>query len=151
MSNEFLRPRENRCKWFNDLRVMRRRLFIERGNKTKFSHKSNWVNGFTNLMNRFNPYKTNQEGEKNRSKMERVKRYLNRLKMPRRRLIWFIKRMNRFRQGRRDWWIDSSINWNDSYMNRFTMRTIRIIWNPRASCQLWQTHESIQALYESIH
>jgi len=151
MNNEFLRPRENSCKWFNKMRVMRRRLFIERGDKTKFSQKSNWVNRFSNLMNRFKPYKTKQEGEKNRCKMERVKRYLNRLKMPRRRLIQFIKRMNRFRQGQRDWWIDSNRKWNDSYLNRFTVRMIRIIWNPRASCQFWHTHESIQALFESIH
>jgi len=136
MNNEFLRPRENSCKWFNKLGVVRRRLFIERGDKTKFSHKSNWVNRSTNLMNRFKPYKTKQEGEKNGCKMERVKRYLNRLKMPRRGLIRFIHRINWFRQGQRNWWIDSNRKWNDSHLNRFTLKMLQIIRNPRAAYQI---------------
>jgi len=61
ISKEFLRPRENRCKWFNAFGVMRRRLFIRRGDKTKFSHKNNRLNRFTKCLNRFRQQKDRQE------------------------------------------------------------------------------------------
>ena len=49
MNNEFLRPRENRCKWFNNLGVMRKWVYIEKKGKCKFSAKNNWVNWFRPL------------------------------------------------------------------------------------------------------
>jgi len=65
MCNEILRPRENSCKWFNILRVMRRRLYIVRSEKSKFSHKNNMVNRFTKWVNRFRQekYKTTSHEE----------------------------------------------------------------------------------------
>jgi len=47
MDKEFLRPRENRCKWFNDFRVMRRRVYIVKEGKAKFRTKNNSMNRFT--------------------------------------------------------------------------------------------------------
>jgi len=47
MNNEFLRPRENSCKWFNNFEVMRRRQYVREGRKAKFSHKNNCMNWFT--------------------------------------------------------------------------------------------------------
>ena len=64
MNNEFLRPTENSCKWFNALEVMRMILFIERGDKTQNSHKTKWVNRFNYWVNRFKPYKTNKKERK---------------------------------------------------------------------------------------
>jgi len=61
MNNEFLRARENRCKWFNVLRVMKGRLYIERSGKTKFLHKIKRVNRFTKWVNWFRQQKTTQE------------------------------------------------------------------------------------------
>jgi len=60
MSNEFLRPRENRCKWFNTFEVVRRVQYIGAKGKAKFSHKMNCVNRFTYYLNWFKPYKTRE-------------------------------------------------------------------------------------------
>jgi len=57
MNNEFLRPRENRCKWFNCLGVVRRSVYIVKGEKTQFSHKINRLNRFTKCLNRFRQQK----------------------------------------------------------------------------------------------
>jgi len=57
MNNEFLRPRENRCKWFNDFGVMRIKQYIGEGRKAKFSQKNNCLNRFTYWLNRFKPCK----------------------------------------------------------------------------------------------
>jgi len=53
MNNEFLRPIENRCKWFNALGVMRKCVYIEKGGKCKIAAKNNIVNRFTKCVNRF--------------------------------------------------------------------------------------------------
>jgi len=53
MNNEFLRPRENRCKWFNNLGVMREWVYIVNECKCKFSSKNNYLNRFTKSKNRF--------------------------------------------------------------------------------------------------
>ena len=105
MSNEFLRPRENRCKWFNTFGVMRRRLFIERGDKTKFLHKNNRLNRFTKCMNRF------------RQQEDRPEKYEGWYdsgyiwvdsSVPRWRLIRFKLCVNRFNAIQRVLWDDSS-------------------------------------------
>jgi len=53
LNNEFLRPRENRCKWFNDFGVMRGVEYTVRSKKIQFSHEKNRVNQFTKWLNRF--------------------------------------------------------------------------------------------------
>jgi len=53
MNNEFLRPRENRCKWFHVLGVMRMWVYIERSGKCKITAKNNIVNWFTKCVNWF--------------------------------------------------------------------------------------------------
>ena len=57
MNNEFLRPRENRSKWFNNFGVTRRKVYIVRSDKIKYSHKNNIVNRFTKWVNRFRQQK----------------------------------------------------------------------------------------------
>ena len=47
------RPRENRCKWFNNLGVTKRSVYIYLGGKCKNSPKNNIVNRFINCVNRF--------------------------------------------------------------------------------------------------
>jgi len=47
MNKEFLRPRENSCKWFNDFGVMMRRQYIGEGRKAKKILKNNCMNRFT--------------------------------------------------------------------------------------------------------
>ena len=76
MNNEFLRPRENSCKWFNNFGVMRRKVYIVMKGKYKILSKMNWAN-------RFRPYKTKQEKRKMWWRMMRVKQELNRFKIPR--------------------------------------------------------------------
>jgi len=73
MNNEFLRPRENSCKWFNEFGVVRIRQYIREGRKAKFSHKNN-------CMNRFKPYKKKWTKGKIWWRMIRVKWWLKRLK-----------------------------------------------------------------------
>ena len=55
MCNEFLRPIENSCKWFNILEVMRRGAYIVRDGKSKISNKNNNMNQFNKRVNRFKP------------------------------------------------------------------------------------------------
>jgi len=159
MNNEFLRPRENSCKWFNNLGVMRRRLFIEKGDKTKFSYKNNWVN-------RFKPYKTKHEKGKMRWRMIRVKWKMKRLKRPRK-LIDTIHILHESIQTKSEIlsihvkydtihnWIDSRLYWYDSWesvslMNRFTLKMIWFIRGQRATCNYLQTCESIQTKFDTI-
>jgi len=109
MNKEFLRPRKNRCKWFNELGVMRRRLFIERGDKTDFSHRHNRVNRFTKWVNRFRQQKTTH----NCMKDETIQCMCESIQVSRRwRLIRVNLLMNRFNVSQRVWWDDS--NWNES-------------------------------------
>ena len=61
LNNEFLRPRENRCKWFNILGVMREWVYIENKGKCKFSCKNNYVNRFIKWVNRFRQQKCKSE------------------------------------------------------------------------------------------
>ena len=61
MSNKFLRPRENRCKWFNNFGKEERSVYIVRDEKTQFSHKFNKLNRFTKCLNRFRQQKDRPE------------------------------------------------------------------------------------------
>jgi len=60
MNNEFLRPRENSCKWFNNFEVVERSVYIVKGENTQFSHKINRLNRFIKCLSRFRQQKTNQ-------------------------------------------------------------------------------------------
>jgi len=40
MNNEFLRPKENRCKWFNNVGVMREWVYTENECKCNFRAKT---------------------------------------------------------------------------------------------------------------
>ena len=53
MNKEFLRHRENSCKWFNGLGGGRRWVYIVREGKCKISYKNNYMNRFTKCVNRF--------------------------------------------------------------------------------------------------
>jgi hypothetical protein len=53
---------ENRCKWFNDLGVMRKWLYIEKGAKEKIPVKNNMVNRLTKYMDRFRQLKHKSRG-----------------------------------------------------------------------------------------
>ena len=101
MNNEFLRPRENSCKWFNNFGVMRRKVYIVMKGKYKILSKMNWAN-------RFRPYKTKQEKTKMWWRMMGVKQELNRFKIPRMRFDILISIMNRFRLSQRVWWVESN-------------------------------------------
>ena len=113
MNNEFLRFRENRCKWFNNLEVEKKSVYVVKGEKTQFSHKNNILNRFMYLVNRFR----HQEGY-----AQTQERYENWCKS---RDIWNDSSrphgwMNRFRESQRVWWYDSRTNetiqtWIDSY------------------------------------
>jgi hypothetical protein len=105
MNNEFLRPRENSCKWFNKLGVVMRRLFIERGEKTKFSHKNNRVNRFTKCLNRFRQQKDRPEKYEGWYDSRHI--WVD-SSVPRWRLNQFKLCMNRFNASQRVLWDDSS-------------------------------------------
>jgi len=123
MNNEFLRPRENGCKWFNHFGAMRRRLFIERGDKTKFSHKNNRLNWFTKCLNRFRQQKDRPENMKDdmiQDIFELIQVYPD------------------------EDWFDSNFVWIDSMQVREFCETIQ-------AKKIWCIHESIQIDVESIH
>ena len=103
MSKEFLRPRENRCKWFNAFGVMRR-LFIRKGDKTKFSHKNNRLNRFTKCLNRFRQQKDRLEKYEGWYDSRYIWVDSN---VPRGRLNRFKLRVNRFDASQRVLWDDS--------------------------------------------
>ena len=167
MSYEFLRPRENRCKWFNEFGVMRRRIFIERGDKTKFSHKHNRLNRFTKWMNRFRQQKDRQKKYEGWYDSRRI--WVD-SSVPRWRLNRFNLRMNRFNESQRVMWDDSSIkdtmyawidsdrSWIDSHEVRnfsesiqIVMRRFKLIQNefwhffdPKWILTLFQTTQNIK-------
>jgi len=66
MNNEFLRPRENKCKWFNTYGVMWKWVYIEGKWKSNFSSKINYLNRFIKCLNRFRQFD---------SKLSKRKRY----------------------------------------------------------------------------
>jgi len=104
MSNEFLRPRENRCKWFNALGVMRKCVYVEKGGKCKISAKNNRVNRFTYCVNRFR--QLNDKSDKQWS-LICIRHKLNRFKSPQVKIDTIQTLMNRFNQSQRVSWYDS--------------------------------------------
>jgi len=70
MNKEFLRPRENSCKWFNDFGVTRKWVYIESDGKCKFSHKNNWMNQFTKYVSQFKPLNDKTGKKKNTMKID---------------------------------------------------------------------------------
>jgi len=136
MCNEFLRPRENNWKWFNDLGVMRRRLFIEKGDKTEFSHKNNIVNRFTKWVNRFRQQKTTQKCMKD----EMIKCMCESIQVsPGWRLIRFNLLLNWFSVSQRVLVRRFKLKWVDSSVNRF-----RKMWID--SSEVRNFDESIQCI-----
>jgi len=98
MCNEFLRPRENSCKLFNNLEVMRRGTGIVRRNKAKISHK-------INMVNRFRQQKTIQK----RMKDDTIQCIRESIPVsPGWRMLRFILQMNRFSASQRVLWDDSN-------------------------------------------
>jgi len=47
IDKEFLRPIEDRCKWFNNLGVVGRRVYIVKEGKYKILNQNNIMNRFT--------------------------------------------------------------------------------------------------------
>jgi len=90
MNNKFLTPRENRCKWFNNLKFMRKWVYIERGTKFKFSFENNYVNRFIKCLNRFIQFDS---------------------KLGKRQKIWrlmcIMQALNRFKRTQDEDWYDS--------------------------------------------
>ena len=85
MNNEFLRPRENRCKWFNILGVMRKWVYIQRSGKCKISHKTTkWIDSLNVWID------------------PDIKIQARDLW----RLIWFIVNLNRFKCAQIEKWCD---------------------------------------------
>jgi len=120
MNNEFLRPRENRCKWFNKFVNVWRRLYIVRVDKSKISHKNNLVNRFTKWVNRFRQQKTTQEC----MKYETLQWISESIQVsPWWRMIRFNLQMNRFSASQRVWWDDSY--WNEPLQ----------VWYDSRSCE----------------
>jgi len=149
MNNEFLRPRENSCKWFNVLGVMRKCVYIEKGGKCKISAKNNWVNRFTYCVNRFKQLNDKPDEQ---WRLIRIRHKLNRFKSPQmkidtiqtlmnrfnqsQRVLWFDSKTFESIQARKRWkidvvniWIDSQILWIDSHVNRFKKTVNRFIMN----------------------
>ena len=121
MNNEFLRRRENSCKWCDELGVMRRILFIEKGDKNEFSHQNNIVNRFTKWMNRFRQQKTTQKCMKD----ETIKYMCESIQVnPGWRLIRFNLLLNRFSLSQRVLVRRFKLKRVDSSVNRF--RKMRI-------------------------
>jgi len=104
MNNEFLRPRVNSCKWFNDLSVMRKCVYIEKGGKCKISAKNNRVNRFTYYLNRF---KQLNDKPNEQWRLKRIRHKLNRFKSPQMKIDTIQTLMNRFKQSQRVLWYDS--------------------------------------------
>jgi len=102
MNNEFLRPRDNRCKWFNTFGVVRRSVYIVKRKKAQFSHKINILNRFTKYMNRFRQLKT-------------------RLKRKKDETIHYT--LNQFKWTQDDDWYDSNLLWIDSSVSQ------RVLWD----------------------
>jgi len=115
MNNEFLRPRENRCKWFNKFVNVWKRLYIVRGDKRKISHKNNLVNRY-----RFRQQKTTQECMKD----EKIQCMSESVQVsPGWRMIRFNLQMNRFSEVR------EFCETIQTEMNRFKCDTIQEVVN----------------------
>jgi len=112
MSNEFLRPRENSCKWFNIFGDVERSVYIVKGEKTQFSHNFKRFNRFTKCLNQFREQKDIQRSMKDdtiQSIFESIQMY------PEWRLIRFKLCMNRFNASQNVLWDDSNRHtWIDS-------------------------------------
>jgi len=147
MNNGFLRPRENRCKWFNCLGVMKKWIYIEIVGKWKFSSKNNFVNRFTKYLNRFRPLKTKLEkrrilwrlicidSKSPKMKVDTIQNILIRFKESQKvfmiRFTHFLvdSKLNRF-----------EISWNDSQKVRNLCNTIQTKMNRFRSAEneFWQ-------------
>jgi len=142
MNNEFLRPRVNSCKWFNDLGVMRKCVYIEKGGKCKISAKNNRVNWLTYYLNRFRQLNDKPDEQ---WRLIRIRHKLNRFKSPQMKIDTIQTLMNRFNQSQRVLWYDSktfesiqarkrwkidAVNiWIDSHVNRFKKTVNRFTMN----------------------
>jgi len=133
MFYEFLRPRENICKWFNELWVTRWRVYIVRRKIAQFSHKNNRVNRLTKWVNRFRQQKDNlklHQGWNDSLFMwinssESIQ--MNRFKACQI-VLWDVsnKKVDSYVIRFREFWMDSSIvrNFDESIqyiVNRFNM------------------------------
>ena len=128
MNNEFLRPRENRCKWFNILGVMREWVYIEKKGKCKFLAKNNSVNWFSKWVNRFKPLK--DKAAKNEDWYVSCQDWIN-SKYPEWRLIRFKLLRIYSRQVRKILWYDSCKGLIDSHVSRFIKLVNRRIRSQR--------------------
>ena len=108
MSNEFLKPRENRCKWFNKFGVEGKGVYIVKGKKTQFSYQNNRLNWFIKCLNQFRQLKTEQRTKKNET-------------------IQCVYESIQVNLGWR--WIDSNCLWIDSSADQ------RVLWD--ASIYKW--------------
>ena len=139
INNEFLRPRENRCKWFNKFGVMRKCVYIEKDGKCKISSKNNRVNRFTYCVNQFRQLnnKTDEQWSWYTSDTNWIDSNL-----PRWRLIWFkflwinsIKvrefhdtihwNLSRFRQERSEKYMLTTFESIQTFVNRFNGESIQ--------------------------
>ena len=104
MNNEFLRPRENICKWFNTFGDVERSVYIAKGEKTQFSHKINRLNRFTKCLNWFRQQNQTREVW---------------------RMIQFKTKLSRFKWTQDEDWYDSNFLWIDSRQVREFCETIQ--------------------------
>jgi len=135
LNNEFLRPRENRCKWFNGLGVLRKCLYIEKGGKWKNLAKNNIVNRFTKCVNRFRQLNNNQDGL---WRLIHIIHLLNRFICSRVKIDTIQILMNRFNQSQRVFmiwfniiWIDSDVEKENLMLSKFDsiqMTQFKNIW-----------------------
>jgi len=134
MNNEFLRPRENRCKWLNNLGVMREWVYIVNEDRCKFSSKNNYLSRFTKSMNRFRQHKYTPEEQ---WRLMRFRQKLNRFKFPRMKIDTVQIKMNRFNASQRVLWYASYLN--DSIQEWIDSRNIESIHTKSESlCDTFQ-------------
>jgi len=149
MNNEFLSPRENSCKWFNGLGVMRKCIYIEKCGKRKVSAKNNTVNRFSKCVNRHR--QLNDKHDDNEDWYVSDTLWID-SNVPRWRLIWF-----------KILWIDSNkvIKFHDTIqhnLNRFMgVYSVKLwidslwyysgkLWIDSLWCYSWKL-ESIQKVW----
>ena len=135
MNNEFLRPRENSFKWFNNFGVKRKRQYIGKASKAKFLHKSNCVNRFIKQLNRFR-HQNDKPGHKER--LLRLMQVMRNVKLFE--LLWWrsesiqdyfesIQRESESLMIRlKNEWYDSNMNQFINIMNRF-ISSHRLKWD----------------------
>jgi len=121
MNNEFLKPRENRWKWFNYFGFMRRWVYIERSGKCKNSAKKNIVNRFSKYVNRLGHQKYKPETYEDWS--DSVQKWIDSSepKMKNDAIELF---MNWFSVSHKDFMMRFKIWWIDSIMIRFKFWSI---------------------------